>query len=363
MAKKSSAQTAVKTTVAEPNLAVHQYFAARLPWQHEAWQRLVSRFPNIPHAILLSGMPGTGKRQFADQLAAWLLCLNRNQPLDASANESLTAVTQQACGHCSSCQWLKAETHPELLRISPETDAKAKTSQIIKIDQIRELMPFVQQTGNGWRVIIIEPAESLNAAAANALLKTLEEPGERVSLILVSDQPLQLPATIRSRLQQYRVGEVQAAQALDYVVAHSQLSPAQAKMALDLSSHAPLAALALSEQPAFLARQDWLSDWLKLLQQRLSPVSLSSQWQKRLNLPDWLMLLQWMLRDAIALHLQQAPIQYDLNLSELSHRISLGRLFELQQQILSAIHGQSQNIQTGLVYDSLMMQLMNLDDS
>lgn len=349
MAKNSSAQTASKTASTENNPAVHHYFAERLPWQHDAWQRLVSRFPNIPHAILLSGMQGTGKRQFADQLVAWLLCLNRDE--------------SQACGHCSSCQWLKAETHPELLRIAPETDAKGKTSQTIKIDQIRELMPFVQQTGNGWRVIMIEPAESLNGAAANALLKTLEEPGERVTLILVSDQPLQLPATIRSRLQQYRVGEVQAAQALDYVVSHSNLSPAQAKMALDLSSHAPLAALTLSEQPAFLARQDWLSDWLKLLQQRLSPVSLSSQWQKRLNLPDWLMVLQWMLRDAIALHVQQTPIQYDLNLTELSSRISLPRLFELQQQILSAIHGQTQNIQTGLVYDSLMMQLMNLDDS
>lgn len=328
------------------------YFASRLPWQQEPWQRLVSRFPKIPHAILLSGLPGTGKRQFADQLAAWLLCLNHSS-IDNH---------QHACGECSSCQWLKAETHPSLLRISPEVDNKGKLSQFIKIDQIRELMPFVQQTGKGWRVIIIEPAENLNIAAANALLKTLEEPGEQVTLILVSDQPLQLPATIRSRLQQYRVGEVSHHQALAYLTANGNFDPAQSQLLLNLSGGAPLAALVMAEQPEFLARQDWLHDWQKLLEQRLSPVTLSGNWQKRLSLPEWLNLLQWMIRDAIAAHLNQPVRQTDLNFAPIIKNISIEQLFNLQQQILSAIHGQTQNIQSSLVYDSLMMQLMNLHD-
>lgn len=324
------------------------YFTPHLPWQQQSWQRLVSRFPKIPHAILLSGMPGTGKRPFADQLAAWLLCLNRSP--------------QQACGECPSCQWLKADTHPSLLRISPEVDNKGKVSQFIKIDQIRELMPFVQQTGKGWRVIIIEPAESLNIAAANALLKTLEEPGEQVTLILVSDQPLQLPATIRSRLQQYRVGEVSHQQALDYLNTRGSFSMEQSQLLLNISNGAPLAALHMAEQPAFLARQDWLNDWQKLLERRLSPVTLSGNWQKRLSLTEWLNLLQWMIRDAIATHLNQPVRQIDLNFTSVIKNINIEQLFNLQQQILSAIHGQTQNIQSSLVYDTLMMQLMNLHD-
>lgn len=322
------------------------YFNNCFPWQQSYWQRLVTRFPSIPHAILLTGMQGSGKRQFADQLAAWLLCLNQQE--------------SHACGECSSCQWLKSDTHPSLLRISPETDAKGKVSQVIKIDQIRDLMPFVQQTGKGWRAIIIEPAEALNIAAANALLKTLEEPGEQVSLILISDQPLQLPATIRSRLQQYKVGEVSTKDALSYMMSEANLSLNQAELLLRIAGGAPLAALKLSEELTFLARQDWLQDWQSLLQQQVSPMSLSNTWQKRLNLTQWLCVLQWMIRDAIATHLQQPIIQTDLNFDQIIKDVSIDHLFELQQHIFTAIKGQTQNIQSGLVYDSLMMRLMNL---
>ena len=324
----------------------HHYFDDLLPWQQAHWQRIVTRFPKIPHAILLTGMQGSGKRQFADQLAAWLLCLNQKE--------------QQACGECSSCQWLKAETHPSLLRISPETDAKGKTSQVIKIDQIRELMPFVQQTGKGWRAIIIEPAEALNIAAANALLKTLEEPGEQVTLILISDQPLQLTATIRSRLQQYKVGEVSTSDAVAFIIKKTKLDLNQATLLLNIAGGAPLAALNLREQPTYLARKDWLNDWQDLLLQRVSPISLSNTWQKRLSLSQWVCVLQWMLRDAIAAHLHQPLVQTDLNFEQVIQSISLTQLFELQQYIFTAITGQTQNIQSGLVYDSLMMQLMNL---
>ena len=283
--------TKLDDTIAEPS-----YFTECLPWQQRDWQRLISRFPNIPHAILLTGMKGSGKRQFSDQLAAWLLCLNQN--------------VNHACGECRSCQWLKADTHPSLLRISPETDAKGKISQVIKIDQIRDLMPFVQQTGKGWRAIIIEPAEALNIAAANALLKTLEEPGEQVTLILVSDQPLQLPATIRSRLQQYKVGEVSSQDALNYMVKQADITLSLAELLLRIAGGAPLAALKLSKQETFLARQDWLNDWQGLLQQKVSPLSLSNSWQKRLSLTQWLCVLQWMIRDAIAAHFSASTCTY-----------------------------------------------------
>lgn len=322
------------------------YFSPQLPWQKVHWQRLTSRFPHLAHALLLSGMAGTGKRLFADQLAAWLLCQNR-QP-------------QQACGECHSCQWLKADTHPNLIRLSPEIDAKGKQSQFIRIDQVRDLMPFVQQTGEGWRVVIIEPAECLNTAAANALLKTLEEPGEHVTLILVSDQSLQLPPTIRSRLQQFKVGLVEPTEAATYVMQQGNLSEVVAKLLLGLSGGAPLNALALKEQETFKARADWLSDWQKLLQHRVLPIQLASQWQKRLVLNDFLQLLQWMLRDLIAYHLGQDIIQQDLDFEPLRKLSHLEPLFAIQAKIVGIYQTQGQNIQAALIYDNLMMLLMAL---
>lgn len=324
----------------------YAYFKQVLPWQQADWQKIVHHFPKIPHAILLSGNQGTGKRAFADHLAAWLMCLHPKP--------------EQACGECSSCQWLKADTHPNLLRISREVDAKAKQSQFIKIDQIRDLMPFVQQTGEGWRVIIIEPAEALNIAAANALLKTLEEPGERVTLILVADQSLQLPATIRSRLQQYKVGLVDQQQALQYMTQTDHIALDTAQLLLGLSGGAPLNALKLKDKITFQSRADWLSDWQKLVQQKLLPINCSSIWQKRLGLFEFLELLQWMLRDIIAKHLGQAVIQTDLNFDVLCKHSDLECLFQLQKEILKVYQFQTQNVQSALVYDTLMMQLMNL---
>lgn len=324
----------------------HHYFSELLPWHQLHWQRLTQRFPQLPHAVLLSGMAGTGKRQFADQLSAWLLCLNRS--------------AAKACGVCASCQWLKADTHPGLLYISPEVDAKGKKSQFIKIDQIRQLMPFVQQTGENWRVVIVEPAESLNIAAANALLKTLEEPGQKVLLILVADQVLQLPATIRSRLQQYPVGLVQQQQAIDYVVEHIKVPVSQAQLLLALSGGAPLSAIALNEQEAFLARQDWLSDFRCLLSGSLAPMTISGVWQKRLNVWQWLDMQEWMLRDLIAVQLQQPVRQTDLDFSPFRQKLSLEGLFAMQQQILRSKQYQNQNIQAALIYDNLIIQLINL---
>ncbi|KKC45651.1 DNA polymerase III subunit delta', partial [Acinetobacter sp. V2] len=145
------------------------------PWQKTTWDTLTTRFPNIGHGLLFYGKEGCGKHAFAKHFLAWVLCLNK-QP-------------QGACGECSSCQWLKSDTHPNYVHITTDEENKKQNAKI-KIEKIRDLLPFVQQTGEGWRVILIEPAEALNLASSNALLKTLEEPGERVVLILLADHYL-----------------------------------------------------------------------------------------------------------------------------------------------------------------------------
>lgn len=157
-----------------------------LPWQGAPWSKLVKQMQagQLPHAILLTGVEHTGKARFAMALARLLLC---HQP-DAEYN----------CGHCHACDLSMSGSHGDFRCMQPEGK-----SRVIKVDQIRELVDFGTKTASfGERkVIILSPAESMNRAAANALLKLLEEPSEGTYIILVCHRSQALPATIRSRCQ------------------------------------------------------------------------------------------------------------------------------------------------------------------
>ncbi len=119
-------------------------------------------------------------------------------------------------------------------------------------------MPFVQQTGEGWRVIVIEPAEALNLASSNALLKTLEEPGERVVLILLADHYLKLPATIRSRLQHFALDRISYEQATSYLNEHlAEIASVPPELLLGLSNDMPLQAVEIATSDWFAKRQSF----------------------------------------------------------------------------------------------------------
>lgn len=163
-----------------------------MPWHQATWQHLtrLADSGRMPHALLIHGAHGVGKQQLAEALIARTLCAS---PAD------------QACGHCHSCAMLASGYHPDLLRVSPEEGKRQ-----IRIDPIREVNRFVSQTAQqgGYRVIVISPAEAMNVAAANALLKSLEEPGDKTLFILLSDVPSRMLATIRSRCQQWSLPSV-----------------------------------------------------------------------------------------------------------------------------------------------------------
>jgi DNA polymerase-3 subunit delta' len=161
------------------------------PWHAEHWGRLQARHQRgaLPHALLICGVSGLGKRAFAERFVHGLLCT------EPHAGDS--------CGHCRGCLLLAAGSHPDVvtLRFGLRKDGTLRSE--IVVDQIRELsarLAMRSQLG-GWQVVTIDPADAMNPAAANALLKTLEEPAAQTLLILLADAPWRLPQTIRSRCQ------------------------------------------------------------------------------------------------------------------------------------------------------------------
>ncbi|MEE9330762.1 MAG: DNA polymerase III subunit delta', partial [Methylophilaceae bacterium] len=195
----------------------------------------------LPHAILLRGRMGVGKHDFAVNLSKALLC----ERLDAS---------QQACGECASCKWLNEGTHPDFKRIAPEEDgeslSKKKTSKKsqISVAQIRQLYNYLSLTSHqvdGRRIILISPAETLNIASANALLKILEEPPANTLFLLVASQPQRLLPTIISRCQALDLPIPTKEDAINWLKNQGVSNP---EAALEYAGGAPLKAFRMQAQ-------------------------------------------------------------------------------------------------------------------
>ncbi len=141
----------------------------------------------LPHALLVHEAPGAGGEWLALWVARMVLCAT---PAEAP------------CGRCASCERAARGQHPDLMMVRP-----LEESTQIRIEQVRELSSELALTAHqgGYKVAVVSPADSMNRFAANALLKTLEEPPQATLLILVATQPSRLPATILSRCQRVRV--------------------------------------------------------------------------------------------------------------------------------------------------------------
>jgi DNA polymerase-3 subunit delta' len=167
-----------------------------------------------------------------------------------------------ACGACPACTWFASGNHPDFRLIQPESlapaqdeaesgegseEGKKKASKQIKIEQIRGLSDFLNVGSHrrGYRVVLINPAESMNPGAANALLKGLEEPSAGVIFLLVSHQPSRLLATVRSRCHALALGLPPRDSSLRWL--QEQDSKATAA-SLAFAGDAPLQAAALPEE-------------------------------------------------------------------------------------------------------------------
>ena len=316
------------------------------PWQQQVWDTLTGRFPKLGHGLLFYGKKGCGKEAFAQQFLAWVLCLNR-QP-------------DGPCGECGSCQWLKADTHPNYVYISTDEDNKKQNAKI-KIEKIRDLLPFVQQTVDGWRVIVIEPAEALNIASSNALLKTLEEPGENIVIILLADHYLKLPATIRSRLQHFALDRISSVQFSEYVEAQlPEAGSSQQQLLMNLSNQMPLQAIEVAQSSWLPLRQEFMEDWKKLVIQKNMPMAIATKWNKSLSFGEFGQMFEYLLSDLICVKLNQAVKNIDLDFNVLAEQYSLETLFKIYEDFQRAKQYLEQNVQSNLVLDELCIKLMNL---
>lgn len=224
------------------------------PWQTDDWSRLQQLRAHWPHALLLHGEAGIGKLKFAQHLAQGLLC-------------EAPQASGEPCGQCAACRWFSQGNHPDYRAVVPEalaglvgasdpgsTEEKAdadegkKTrvpSKEIKIEQVRALLDFcgVGSHRGGLRVVLLYPAEALNVAASNALLKTLEEPPSGVVFLMVSARVDRLLPTIISRCRQWPMSLPQPASAIAWLEAQGVGDPAAL---LAEAGGAPLNALALA---------------------------------------------------------------------------------------------------------------------
>lgn len=203
------------------------------PWLSGHWSFFIQRFESekLAHALMLEGPMGVGKTTLASAMVAKLLCREK---------------TARACGQCRSCILLAAAAHPDYFDLQPE-----EGSEVIKVDQVRTMISKLDLTTSisERKVAYIHPAECMNAAAANALLKSLEEPAGDTVLILVSDNPGRLPVTIRSRCQAISVKQPANRDVLGWLEQNSSQTSEQAEAALLAAGGSPLRALQYLQSP------------------------------------------------------------------------------------------------------------------
>lgn len=387
------------------------YFDPLLPWQQLAWQQLTEQYRNerLPHALLAGGVVGIGKRRFVARFAAWLLC--DTKPMN------------KPCGECASCHWLKAGTHPDFHWL-PDGDINAKNTNAnnasansssannskannanvsnanisnknadntIKIDDIRALQAFFYRTGDR-RVVVLDHSETMTIAAANALLKTLEEPNAGVYLLLISDSVARLLPTIKSRVQQIPLTPIDPQLAFDYVEeqllyqptskptttaqtttktrpanqANNQVNdnrpPPQnnypVAMLLTLAQYAPLQAVQLPQTNWFHQRKLWLQTFVALQTHRRTPLQASEYWQTLMPLSSFLQLSQMMLLELWRLGLGLPLVHSDIDsLNIVAVDLSADKLRYLDGVLIDTAKALTQNIQEKMAYDRLFVCL------
>lgn len=234
-----------------------------LPWQvgHHAHMLRMLRANRIPHALLLRGASGVGKRQFATLTAQVLLCED--------------ALGHRPCGQCRGCQLFEAGSHPDLYLLEIPAD-----KQSIGVESVREIIHSLGLTSQyqGYKVVIINPAEAMTGAAANSFLKTLEEPPGDTVFLLVSHQSARLPATIRSRCQTLQFAIPATSVAGPWLAKELDSELANAAEVLRLARGAPLLARDMARENRLTNRARIVKELDALLHSDNDTLQIAARW-------------------------------------------------------------------------------------
>ena len=247
-----------------------------LPWLNSVWQHLteLKKSEQLPHAIIFNGLSGLGKFRLAEDFARAVLCLSPDEQ-------------GHACGSCHGCAMFDAGSHPDLHRLTIEENKKS-----ISIEQVRSLIESFQEKSHqgDYRVALIYPADKMNHNSANALLKTLEEPGQNTLLMLVVDELHRLPPTIRSRCLLQTIAPVSPQEGVAWLAEHGHSDESETLEALTQTGYAPIKALQYIEQDLLFEQQKFYSELLAIADQKLDPVGVvsASEAPLKTRMIDWL---------------------------------------------------------------------------
>ncbi|MHB0991277.1 MAG: DNA polymerase III subunit delta' [Burkholderiales bacterium] len=327
------------------------------PWQAESWQRLLSLRKQLPHAILLHGRIGLGKFELAEAFVKLLLCENRDE------------TQTQACGVCPSCHWLDLGHHPDVHLLQPgildeidETATERKKSEWINVEQVRSAIDFLQLSAhrNGLRIVLVRPAEALNGAAANALLKTLEEPSEHALLLLVSHQSSRLLPTLLSRCHQLKLEMPEAGAAEAWLI---DQGVQEAGLCLALAAGSPLLATTLSNDDYQNRRRILLTD---LSAGKSAPVLVMAERYAKSAVAEFSQLLQWLqqwAQDLLSIK-TAGRINYHRDfrqqLRSLAERVNLSRLLQWQQRLLQARKSVAHPLNLQMEFEDMLLEYADL---
>ena len=316
-----------------------------LPWQSADWALIqrTRRVDRLPHALLITGQEGMGKRHFAERVAASLLCKSMGDQ-------------GEPCGSCRGCDLYRAGTHPDLKILQPEEPGKA-----IVIDVVREFISKESLTAltGGYKILIIQPAEAMTRAAANSLLKTLEEPVERTFMMLLSAQPGKLPVTIRSRCRELRMRLPNRQIAEQWLTAETDTG--DAALLLSLACGAPLRARALANPELLDLRVKLLNEFAAILEERADPVVVAAAWSKL----DTVLILSWYsgwLNDCLRLKIDPSyanlinPDQRN-RLQQIGKSLDFKRLFGHIDAANQALLARDSQLNPQMVMESLLLPL------
>lgn len=325
------------------------------PWQNDTWSKLQGLRSRLPHALLLKGPSGVGKLDLAMQFSQSLLC---RTPVDG----------REACGQCDACHWYAQGTHPDFRLIQPEalslndeiSESGKKASQEISISQIRALEDFVNLSAHqgAYKIVVLHPAEAMNVNAANAVLKTLEEPTENLMFILVSHKPQQLLPTIISRCLSLAVPIPSAETSVSWLRQQGVMNP---DVLLSQSGFLPLHAYAASEAGELVDMQRTLISAFSN-PQRMDILSLAEQFQKTAPVQIIQFVQQWC-HDLISIKMA-AKARYFFShadvLQKLAAHTSSQELLQYQKALQSAKREASHPLNPKLLFESLFSDYLRM---